>query len=357
MSILRNKITKKWDIKYRYTTWNGESKQSTKRGFDTKREAETWLFDFKNKKTSNLGMRFLDFIQIYLEDIETRIRANTMRNKLYMINLKILPYFKNKNLDDIKPRDIRTWQNQLIKEGYAPTYLRTLHTQLSCIFNYAVKYYDLNENPCLKAGSIGKKNADLTAFWTKQEFTCFIETLIEKPQHYTIFTLLFWTGMRIGEALALTKKDIDIENRTISINKSYQRIDKKDIITLPKTPKSKRLISIPSFLSDILDEYIHSLYGRADNERIFLLSKSNLQKTLASCSKKVGLESIRIHDLRHSHTAHLIEIGFSVLAIAERLGHDRVETTMNIYAHLYPNKQQQLADKLDLEFQEENIDE
>ena len=108
------------------------------------------------KQEANFDMKFEDFLKMYYEDMETRLREHTMRTKKYIIDLKILPYFGQKRMNDIKAADIRKWQNELIKQGYAATYLKTINNQLSAVFNYAVKYYDLPNNPCAKAGSMGK---------------------------------------------------------------------------------------------------------------------------------------------------------------------------------------------------------
>ena len=115
--------------------------------------------------------------------------------------------------------------------GYSPTYLKTINNQLSAIFNYAVRYYDLKSNPCVKAGSMGKSKAEEMDFWTGEEFRKFIDSVMNKRLSYMAFMTLYWTGMRMGELLALNPKDIDLEKRTISITKSYQRLGKKDVIT------------------------------------------------------------------------------------------------------------------------------
>ena len=143
------------------------------------------------------------------------------------------------------------------------------------------------------------------------------------------FLLLYWTGMRIGELLALTYNDIDLEKRTISINKSYQRLDGKDIITPPKTPKSKRIVTIPPFLAEELREYMSHLYGIMVEERMFRFTKSYMEHEIIRGIK--------------------VEMGFTPLAIADRLGHEKIETTLNTYSHLYPNKQGELADRLEIE--------
>ena len=270
-------------------------------------------------------------------------------NKKFIIDLKIIPYFKKKNMNEIKVSDIRAWQNALMKKGYSETYLKTVNNQLSAIFNYAVRYYDLKDNPCRKAGSIGKSHAGEKEFWTKQEFKQFLVTVENKPETKMAFLLLYWTGMRIGELLALTYNDIDLEKRTISVNKSYQRIEGRDIITPPKTPKSKRIITIPPFLTEELKEYTSHLYGIMADERMFRFTKSYMEHEIIRGIKASGVKRIRLHDIRHSHASLLVEMGFTPLAIAERLGHEKIETTLNTYSHLYPNKQGELADKLEIE--------
>ena len=147
-----------------------------------------------------------------------------MRTKKYIVELKILPYFGNKRVNDITAADIRQWQNELIKMGYSPTYLKTINNQLSAIFNYAVRYYDLKSNPCVKAGSMGKSKAEEMDFWTGEEFRRFIDSVMNKRLSYMAFMTLYWTGMRLGELRALTPADFDFETNMLSITKSYQRI-------------------------------------------------------------------------------------------------------------------------------------
>ena len=331
----------------------GKRRKSTKRGFATKREAEEWLRNFLITQKADFDMKFEDFWKMYCADMETRLREHTMRTKKYIVELKILPYFGDKRVNDITAADIRQWQNELIKMGYSPTYLKTINNQLSAIFNYAVRYYDLKSNPCVKAGSMGKSKAEEMDFWTGEEFRKFIDSVMNKRLSYMAFMTLYWTGMRMGELLALNPKDVDLEKRTISITKSYQRLGKKDVITPPKTPKSKRVITIPEFLAADIKDYMDSLYDLQENDRLFPITKYYLEHEMQRGIKESGVKRIRVHDLRHSHASMLIELGFSPLEIANRLGHEKVETTLNTYAHLYPNKQTKLAERLDSEYRED----
>ena len=350
MKAEKDKKTGKWLIQYRYTDWQGKRRKSTKRGFATKREAEEWLRNFLITQKADFDMKFADFWKMYCADMETRLREHTMRTKKYIVELKILPYFGNKRVNDITAADIRQWQNELIKMGYSPTYLKTINNQLSAIFNYAVRYYDLKSNPCAKAGSMGKSKAEEMDFWTGEEFRKFIDSVMNKRLSYMAFMTLYWTGMRMGELLALNPKDVDLEKKTISITKSYQRLGKKDVITPPKTPKSKRVITIPEFLAADIKDYMDSLYDLQEDDRLFPITKYYLEHEMQRGIKESGVKRIRVHDLRHSHASMLIELGFSPLEIANRLGHEKVETTLNTYSHLYPNKQTKLAERLDREY-------
>ena len=353
MKAEKDKKTGKWLIQYRYTDWQGKRRKSTKRGFATKREAEEWLRNFLITQKADFDMKFEDFWKMYYADMETRLREHTMRTKKYIVELKILPYFGNKRVNDITAADIRQWQNELIKMGYSPTYLKTINNQLSAIFNYAIRYYDLKSNPCAKAGSMGKSKAEEMDFWTGEEFRKFIDSVMNKRLSYMAFMTLYWTGMRLGELLALNPKDVDLEKRTISITKSYQRLGKKDVITPPKTPKSKRVITIPEFLAADIKDYMDSSYDLQEDDRLFPITKYYLEHEMQRGIKESGVKRIRVHDLRHSHASMLIELGFSPLEIANRLGHEKVETTLNTYAHLYPNKQTKLAERLDSEYRED----
>ena len=190
---------KTWRCQFYYEDWQGVRHKKNKRGFKTKAEAEEWERNFRQQQRKDLDINFENFVEIYFADVENRLRESTIKNKRYVFDLKVTPYFKKKKMCEIKTSDIRAWQNELIKQGYAPTYLKSINNQLAALFNYAVRYYDLNDNPCRKAGSIGKSKADDMEFWTKQEFKQFLSSMDKKPEARMAFMLLYWTGMRIGD--------------------------------------------------------------------------------------------------------------------------------------------------------------
>lgn len=227
---------------------------------------------------------------------------------------------------------------------YAASYLHTVENQLSAVFNHAQRFYGLKENPLRKAGKSAKAAAPEMEFWTKEEYLRFADAIADKPRSFAAFELLYWTGIREGELLALVPSDFDFGKGTLRITRSYQRIKGEDVITSPKTPKSVRTIALPGFLVEEIEEYV-KLFGIAEDERMFPVSKSYLYHEMERGCKASGVKRIRVHDLRHSHVSLLIELGFSALAIADRMGHEAVDITYR-YAHLFPTVQADMAEAL-----------
>lgn len=354
MAVSKDTQTNTWRSVYRYTDWTGERKQTSKRGFKTKREAQAWEREQLRKVKSELDMNFKSFCERYAADMKPRLKPSTWEAKEHILRTKLVPYFGKLKMNAITPQQIITWQNELIDyrneqgQPYSPVYLRSINSQLSAVFNHAVKFYGLSENPCQKAGSMGKKKSGEMSFWTKEEYLKFAEVMMDKPQSYYAFEMLYWCGIREGELLALTPADFDFEKNTVTISKSYQRIGGKDVITSPKTENSNRTIVMPTFLAEEMQDYLKMLYDVGDNDRIFVVTKYYLFHEMQRGADAAGIKRIRIHDLRHSAISLLIDMGFSATAIAKRVGHESIDITYN-YAHLFPSKQTEMADKLNFE--------
>ena len=221
-----------------------------------------------------------------------------------------------------------------------------LHNQLSAIFNHAVRYYELRSNPAAKVRNMGSEERKEMLFWTKEEYQKFSEVMMDKPLSYYAFQMLYWTGIREGELLALTPSDFDFEKGTVKISKTYQRLKGQDVITSPKTKKSNRTVQMPDFLCTEMQKFFSMQYGLKKKDRVFTVTKSYLHHEMDRGAKEAGVKRIRIHDLRHSHISLLIDMGFSAVAIADRVGHESIEITYR-YAHLFPSKQKEMAVKLD----------
>lgn len=150
----------------RYQDWTGERKQKCKRGFKTKREAMEWENQFQLQKRASVNMTMESFCKLYEEDVKPGMKRSTWLTKETIIRSKIIPYLGQRKVSEITAKDVIDWQNTIRKlknkagKPISPTYLKTIHGQLSALFNYAVCYYDLRDNPCRKAGSIGKSKAD-----------------------------------------------------------------------------------------------------------------------------------------------------------------------------------------------------
>lgn len=354
MAAFKNKDNGTWYVQFRYTDWRGERQQKLKRGFATKREALEWEREFLQQKQSDVNMTFKSFAELYERDVKPKLKLNTWLTKESIIQQKILPYFGKRKLSEITPKDVMDWQNEMRAEigkngvPHTQSYLKTIHGQLSAIFNHAVRYYGLRENPAAKAGGMGSEDKQEMLFWTKDEYLKFADVMMEKPIYYYAFEMLYWCGLRSGELQALTPADFDLDAGTVSITKSYQRIKGQDVITTPKTKKSVRVVKMPPFLCDEIRDYIRMYYGAENDSRIFPVTKQSLKYAIETGSKAAGVKRIRVHDIRHSHVSLLVDMGFSALAIADRVGHESIDITYR-YAHLFPSRQDEMAQKLEFD--------
>ena len=205
MPAYKNKDNGTWYVMTQYTNWKGERKPKCKRGFDTKREAQEWEHTFRQQNSGDLDMPFSAFVEIYCREQKPRLKESTWQTKENIIQQKILPYFENYKINEITTKDVRAWQNEMLayrneeNKPYSSSYLKTLHNQLSAIFNYAVRFYDLRSNPAAKAGNMGSEERKEMLFWTKEEYQKFSEVMMDKPISYYAFQMLYWTGIREGD--------------------------------------------------------------------------------------------------------------------------------------------------------------
>ena len=339
MPAYKDKKTGLFYVQFYYRDARGAKRHKTKKGFQTELEALLWEKNFKALKDDAMDMTFADFCKVYEAEV------------LYWMGIRCGELMALMRMCDIRPVDIVRWQNSLTGstradgDGFKPTYLRIINNQLNAIFNHAERYYNLEKNPVHKVDKMGSKEAGEMQFWTKDEYLRFSEAISDKPLAFYAFEVLYWMGIRCGELMALTPSDFLMETSELRINKSYQRLRGEDVVTKPKTRKSVRTIKMPAFLRDEMAEFIEMRDDVAPDERLFGFTKHFLVHEMDRGCKASGVKRIRIHDLRHSHVSLLINMGFSALDIAERVGHEAIDITYR-YAHLFPAKRAQIADAL-----------
>ena len=190
MSVYKDEKNGTWRCIYRYTNWKGERKQTQKRGFRTKREAQAWEREELLKQGAKLDMTFESFYDIYSNNKKARVKESTWEIKGNLVRTKILPYFGQRKIAEITPKDVIAWQNELLKyrdekgKPYSGEYLRTIHAQLSAIFNHAVNFYNLPNNPAKRAGGFKAEKPKEVEIWTQEEYLRFSATMMDKPRSF-----------------------------------------------------------------------------------------------------------------------------------------------------------------------------
>lgn len=205
MPAYKDKVKGTWYASFYYENWTGKKEKKMKRGFKTRREALEWERIFLQQKTSDLNMTFEDFVPLYIADMKNRFKESTWLTKEHIIRTKLVPCFGKRKMCDICSKDVMAWQNEMMGhrsesgKAYSPVYLKTLHNQLSAVFNHAVRHYGLKANPAAQAGNMGKAKNGEMQFWTKAEYLQFIEAMMDKPRSFYAFEMLYWTGIREGD--------------------------------------------------------------------------------------------------------------------------------------------------------------
>lgn len=333
----------RWFCAFYCRSYSGENRKIKKSGFITKREADSYERDYLARRSGSASsMTIRQAAENYLDDLAARRKPKTVQNMRAIVTHHVIPVWGNQQLDAIKATDVREWENDLIRGGkYARSTIRYIVSAFSAIFAFSIRLYGLRGNPVQLAGTLQFTSPSTRErglhFWTVPQFSEFISSGL-KPEYILLFSILFWTGARLSEALALTLRDYDSAKQTLHINKTISIVPpKQKIIQSPKTQASNRTISIPRHLGMMLDDWIQQTDMRKSGDMFFWLAyEKAVESYFHNHAKRAGLPIIRIHDLRHSHASMLINMGFSATAVMARLGHSDIRTTMNIYSHLFP---------------------
>ena len=344
----------KWSVRFRAFV-NGNEKNMRLSGYKTRKEAEKAYADYlhgtiqpKDEKEDDIT--FEKLTGAYLRYHAERVKPSSFYEAKNKINKHILPTFGEKLVKDIRPLDVLNWQSSLTDQGYAFKMKNILRMYLNSIFSYGEKYYDL-PNPVKKVDGFRDRSIKPEMnVWTIEQFNRFLEVVADEELR-ALFTLLFYCGLRKGEALALTWGDYDFDRHRLRINKSITRKEdgKAWSVTTPKNSHSVRTILVP----DAVDTALTALYKRQSTKAFIFgndrpLAENTLTRQFKTLTTKAELPEIRIHDLRHSCASHLLsnENGQAVspVAVAKYLGHT-VEMLLTTYAHILPNGEEEIVKK------------
>lgn len=353
-SFEQNKNSKLWSVRFRVIEY-GVEKQKRLSGFDTKKAANKAYVDYMasyvpNKKLDDPNELTLNEIfNLYLQDAKLRLKSGTIYSHEKEYKNFIEPTFGSMKMKDITKMHIIDWQNRLSADGYSYEYKTKMRNHLSAIYTFAVRYLDfpvhlVSQCHAFKRPAVKKE----MQIWTLDDFNQFI-SVVDDPMLKAFFYTVYYTGARKGEILALSWQDIDLRKKTLRINKSLTRksIGVPYEITTPKNISSNRTILMPDILVDILTSYsnqtAHEAFVFGGNKPI---AENTLTRRFKHWCETANVNTIRIHDLRHSHASLLISKGATIVLIAKRLGHSSTEQTLNTYAHLMPNEEHKLMDLL-----------
>lgn len=343
-----------------YDAVTGKQIQKYRSGFTTKKEARAEYSKLILAAEEGLAMEkkqpsFKQFIEeIYLPWYKTQVKESTYKNRLNTIE-KHFKFFYRKKVNEIEPIHVQTWQLKLAKD-YSPNYVRIIQGMLSLAFDRAIILGLAKKNPARMVGNIKSKKVKVD-FWTLEEFQKVISLLYKGDyyEHYLFicFWLLFTTGLRIGEAAALQWEDIDFESGIISVTKTlyYKSMNEYTFVD-PKTSASIRTVVIDKDTIRELKDWME-VQKKVLKDCNFVLSysgiptsKHTLPRALEKLAGLAGVHRIKIHALRHSHVALLISMGVNPLIVKDRLGHEKIQTTLGTYGHLYPNSNFEVAKML-----------
>lgn len=343
-----------------YHPITGKQIQKYRSGFATKKEAreeysKLILSSAKELDEKKNTVSFQTFTEeTYLPWYKTQVKESTYLNRYSTIQ-KHFAYFYKMATDEIEPIHVQSWQLELAKQ-FSPNYIHVVQGLLSLAFDRAIVLGIAKKNPSRMIGNIKSKKTQVD-FWTLEEFQKVISLLYKGDyyEHYLFisFWVLFMTGMRIGEAAALLWSDIDFDTGLLSITKTmyYKSMDDFKPVE-PKTQASVRTIYVDADTIRELKAWQEVQKKVLKNCGYILsyngipTSKHTLPRALEKLAELAGVHRIKIHALRHSHASLLISMGENPLLIKERLGHEKIQTTLGTYGHLYPNTNLEVANKL-----------
>jgi integrase len=357
------KKTLKSGIKYsftlRYKDIYGNTKQYTSKGYNTKREAELEEAKFRikiqEKKTTFTSITFKDVYQEYIEYKSKLVKLQTL-NKIKELSKYLQPIMDVK-VNDLDLATYNKFNLYVDKEGYSVNHKNKILNLLKSLVNYSHKYYNTSDTILTFIENYKEVNPfkKEMQFFTYEEFLKF-ESVIDELDYKTFFEVLYYLGLRQGEACSLTWSDIDFNKSEVSINKTITTKLKGQLYTIssPKTKKSNRVLPIPKKLL----ESLKIIKNNAKKKKYFKESwfvfgdelpfrETTIQVRKNKYCRLAGVKQIRIHDFRHSCASFLIQNGASIVLVSKYLGHSKISITLDTYTHLYENELKKVSSLID----------
>lgn len=353
MPVYKDEQRGTWYVQAEFKGLNGKRVRLKRRGFKREKDAlnaEKELIE--EYKKPYIDLTFEKLAKLYMDYSIGHKKQRSIKNQNSLINTVLIPYFKNHKVKDIKPVDIDTFYRKILPK-YSNATMKNIRTRLSAILNYGVSFYDLPKNPASIVSLPKKQEERHLKYWTVEQFNTFI-SYVDDILYKSMFSVLFWIGLRKGEMLALRVCDIDIDNKLLNVENSWNGTD----ITSVKTTASERRIGIPEHLCEdiqtLIDhhKYCHGVVKQTDflfsvRNPTVPMAPGNVNLQLKKITKKSELPRIRVHYFRHSHASLLINKGVSLYVVSKHLGHESIQTTANIYGHLYPSSEAVITNTLD----------
>ncbi|NYS33701.1 site-specific integrase [Streptococcus danieliae] len=285
-------------------------------------------------------LTFHEFYQEFFSDWSKNVKDSTVKVWTYDMKRFLNQIDNNVLLVKINRRYLQSIFDRMEKDGVSPEFSNRILTRVKQIFKKAVEYEYLDKNPAthISVKKIEKKIDGEKIEYLEKEQVRAIVLELQRTNQYTIANLvmlLYLTGMRVGEGLALTVDDINFNEHTISITKTWSEISKQ--ITTPKTKKSYRVVSTSESIEKILKEQLRMSSG---SEYLFPAKRGGrlrvyeVNALLKSTCSAIGIPPVTSHIFRHSHISMLAELGIPIKAIMDRVGHSDSTTTLKVYSHV-----------------------
>lgn len=346
MPVYKDVERKTWFFKVRYKDLYGKNQQKMKRGFSKRGEAiaaeAEFISSIQNSFSDNVTIN-----EVFEHNITyKKYKEKTIRRRRNEYKKHIQPLFGHMKIKDVNVQQVISFKSKLETSGLSLNTARTIYSNFKVIINHSAKFFNLRVDPTLMVSPIERVKPKIN-FIRKEEFELRVINLTSN-NYLALTRLLFYTGLRIGEALALTWHDIDLEQNQLYVDKTLDA--RTRLPTLPKTKGSEGFVPFPKFIKEMLEkikkESASKYYGFEDSYYVFGGLAPYHYSHYHKRFKEVFPE-LRIHDLRHSFASHLINKQVDIYLVKDLMRHDDIKQTANTYGHLYVERKQEVMSVFD----------